>query len=669
MAGPEVKVKVGADTTGLDRGLKTAESRLAMFAKVGAAAGVAAGAAGVAMIALTKASLANIDATTKQARSLGLTTSALQTMSLVAKEAGVQTGQLTSMLGLMQRNISELQDGTKKQTEAFAAMGLSIADLQGLTPDEQFARIATAMEGITDPTEKTAAAMEVFGRSGRAAINMLSGYGARAREAAEFNARFGISVRQDVAEGVERANDAVGRLGMVMEGLGNRMAGAVAPAIERVANGLITFAANVVGAKVTLEDFFGTLERAREMLGEDVFQKLVGNPDLIKDVAPQLERIANEVVDLALVADSAQRALEDMVFELSMIGEEGTAQEISDIADGLREADQQFKNNEISAEQFRERMDDAKKEAERLLEKLGDVDGARFGGVIGGLGSLITKLGEAVNVALELRRALPGTDPATLETVTEGDGSQIGFQPVAGPRVRPRSAPALLGEPDNRSRGGGGGGGKGLKDDLAQRLKILQEGLQTEAETVAAWYEEQNATLIDAKEREMLTEEQYRELRERLEQEHQDRLAGIRSAGNESAVAMALGAGEQILSAVGGMNKKALKMAKVFGAAQALVSTYQGAAEELKKGTFGFASAAAVIAKGLGFVAAIRGVSDSGGGGRGGGGSSGGATAAQPAPMPTQTFIIDAPGFNLESLVMNINEASRRGYRLDLRQA
>ena len=71
------------------------------------------------------------------------------------------------------------------------------------------------------------------------------------------------------------------------------------------------------------------------------------------------------------------------------------------------------------------------------------------------------------------------------------------------------------------------------------------------------------------------------------------------------------------------------------GAAQALISTYQGAAEALKLGfPQNMAAVAAVMAKGLGLVAAIKGVSSSGGGGGAGGGGAGAAAAAAPAQTP-----------------------------------
>jgi len=88
-----------------------------------------------------------------------------------------------------------------------------------------------------------------------------------------------------------------------------------------------------------------------------------------------------------------------------------------------------------------------------------------------------------------------------------------------------------------------------------------------------------------------------------------------------------LSAGEEIANGFGTVNSKMLKTAKIFGAAQALISTYQGAAEALKLPfPANLAAAAKVIATGLGFVGAIKGVS-SGGSGKSSSGYSSGATS------------------------------------------
>jgi hypothetical protein len=208
-----------------------------------------------------------------------------------------------------------------------------------------------------------------------------------------------------------------------------------------------------------------------------------------------------------------------------------------------------------------------------------------------------------------------------------------------------------------------------LADQLEQRLEVLTQGLATEAEVVAQWYEEGQSVLEDALAKGLLTEEEYREQRERLEEEHQKRMNAIKQAGAAADLATVAGAGAEILNAIGENNKKALKLAKVFGAAEALINTYQGASQELKKGGIaGFAAAAAVIAKGIGFVNAIKSVGDNGSTGGGGGGGAASTAASAPA-LPTQTVAINLQGDtfsrgSVEGLLEQIQSQLDRGGRL-----
>lgn len=217
-------------------------------------------------------------------------------------------------------------------------------------------------------------------------------------------------------------------------------------------------------------------------------------------------------------------------------------------------------------------------------------------------------------------------------------------------------APAMLGEEflgGGSSGTSGGGGGNPALDSLINQL-------QTEREILDEWYVESQETLKSASESELQIIGGYNEAKLRLAQEYQDKLAAINGQGNKSQLETFLSGTGEILGAMGAFNDKALRISKAFAAAEALVSTYQGAAAELKKGVFGFATAAAVIAKGLGFVAAIRGISSSGGGSVGGGGR-GSATvpAAAQAATPQTVFIDSIDPDNLYSgqSLINLFEA------------
>jgi hypothetical protein len=679
MALPPLNVKVGADVKGLNKGLGDAQKTIARFATAGVAGATAVGAA---MIGMTKASMANIDVLAKQARSLGLTTNAFQRMALVAEEAGVEAGKLSSMLGLMQRNIVELQSGTQKQVDTFNALGLSLSDLQGLSPDEQFAKIAASLDSITDPAEKTAAAMEVFGRSGRDAINMLNGYGAAAANAEAFQRRFGIAVAQDVAHGVERANDAVGRLGMVMQGLGNQMAGAAAPAIERAANALIDFMGAVIGAKVHLDEFFASAAEAEAILGRDVYNALKGNAAAIVENSNALQELATIYGIVRGPLMSTTDALSAFSDALRFAGMDEAATEMMDLVDQAEALDFQFKNNGISAGEFDEKMQGVISRADDLVLSLRSVSEVGYQGAIRNLGDLRTALVLAAQDAARLVATLPGSGNVTTGTPLQDDGNLLPpgqFAPTTSLRPQMPGVDSLGNFMSAGTSGGGGGGGgtdpnEVLREQMATRLETLMESLMTERETVANWYAEGLELIQNSSDAELDAIGGKQEAIERLEKEHQARLSRIRELGAASDLATVLGAGNEILTAIGQNNEKALRIAKAFGAAEALISAYQGAANALKLPfPKNIAAAASVLAKGIGFVNAIKGVSKGGGsaGASAGGGGAGAAAVAEAPQQQVQSlnFTVMSDPFGIGERVVRqiasqLNEAQRNGNTL-----
>jgi len=237
---------------------------------------------------------------------------------------------------------------------------------------------------------------------------------------------------------------------------------------------------------------------------------------------------------------------------------------------------------------------------------------------------------QAANMKVELEAARDAAMAAAAEFVV-----------MQGLRSRFAGEDALMGMPVTPSgRGGpdtlpgaGGGAGRGAEDT---RLEDLVESLKTERELVEQFRAEGLELLASASEAELEALGGINEAKLRLEEEYQNRLAGIKQKGRETDLSMTLGAGAEVLGALGQFNDKALKLAKVAGAAQALVSTFQGAAEALKLPyPYNLVAAATVAAKGLSLVAAIKGVSSSGGGGAaGGGGTASAASAATPSQSP-----------------------------------
>ena len=182
--------------------------------------------------------------------------------------------------------------------------------------------------------------------------------------------------------------------------------------------------------------------------------------------------------------------------------------------------------------------------------------------------------------------------------------------------------------------GGGGGSGGGGGDG---RLEGLIEQLQTEQELADQFRAEGLAALEAASAQELEVLGGINEAKLRLEQEYQDRLAGIQSIAADSHLSATIGGASSVLAALGAFNDKALKISKVAGAAEAVVNAWRAHNAVLADPTLPWfarvPTALGILASGLKAVSAINSTGSGGGGGSAGG--SAGAAAA--APVASQS--------------------------------
>jgi len=178
------------------------------------------------------------------------------------------------------------------------------------------------------------------------------------------------------------------------------------------------------------------------------------------------------------------------------------------------------------------------------------------------------------------------------------------------------------------------------QESITKRLEMLTVGWGTEEEKLAAHLIKNQDLITQARAKEVIDDETHKILMLGAEEEYQKKMENLRMAGMNSA----LTATGEVFSAMGRVvqagGKKNVRMAKMFGIAEAIIATMVAANKAMAvSATAGpaaaFAAWAAVAAKGLAAVAAIRSVNESGGGGgggsaagAGGGGGSGAASAA-----------------------------------------
>lgn len=142
------------------------------------ALGIAAGVASGAMVAVGLAEFelaeraAGIGAQLNDmSEKTGIAVPALSNLGGAAQIAGFSLDQVSNAIFMFQRNMAE---GGDKFATGLNRIHVSLEELKSETPDQQFLTIASAIKGIEDPSQKAAAAMELFGRQGRDLLPLLS---------------------------------------------------------------------------------------------------------------------------------------------------------------------------------------------------------------------------------------------------------------------------------------------------------------------------------------------------------------------------------------------------------------------------------------------------------------------------------------------------------------
>ena len=235
-----IEVKFSADTSDLDKGIASAGSKIQNFGKMAAIglAGMAAAAAagGVALGALTRQAINFADEIGKTAQKIGMTSESLSRLEYAAKLSDISLGQLQVGLGQLSKNMQAGDD-------AFAALGISVTNSQGLLrgTEEVLLDVAERFAGMEDGAGKTALAMQIFGRSGADLIPFLNaGRDGIAQLTSEAD-RFGLTISTQTSKAAEGFNDNLTRLGGVLTGLANKISERSAPAMKNLTDRFIKF--------------------------------------------------------------------------------------------------------------------------------------------------------------------------------------------------------------------------------------------------------------------------------------------------------------------------------------------------------------------------------------------------------------------------------------------
>ena len=358
------------DSKKFDKGIgKAKESAGGLLSKFG---GLTAGATalGGVLAVIGKRFIDNADKIAKMSRTLGVSIQFLSGMEHTAKLTGTSLDVVDRTLGLLARNIVDANNGVGEATSQFKALGIRLHKENGQLKDtdEVLLELADKFSQLPDSTVKTAAAMKLFGRSGKDLIPLLNegaaGLGAMHAEAEGL----GLILSDEGALSAEAFNDAMTRLSGAFGGLATAI---INTGIIEVFTDLIEGAAKVVTAFVDLGRFIGSYIKTTDQLkGADagvveeqkkVAKQIVVNQDLLSSLTASQKENTDATKENTLNYEMFITELEDVSFALLEFPEQYTRVAQAAITSGEMKTD-------ALAEQFLEDITNQRAATKAMLE-------------------------------------------------------------------------------------------------------------------------------------------------------------------------------------------------------------------------------------------------------------------------------------------------------------
>jgi hypothetical protein len=249
MAGDSIKFNASLNTAAFESGAKklggvaaSAASGISQhFGKIAmAVAGITAAFLGVRAAAQSfHAAIAMGGQLNDLSARTGETAGNLAILQRAFQNAGAGAEAVGPTINRLQRAIVEAGEGSKTYANAFQKLGLDLNDLKTKTPTEQLRAVAEAIKGIKNPSDQTAIAMQILGRSGGELMPLLKAMGGEFdRAGQQLGSLPGIIDRTN--EHLDRIGDnfkAIGEKGKeFMVGLLEKLAPGLADLTDRLAN-------------------------------------------------------------------------------------------------------------------------------------------------------------------------------------------------------------------------------------------------------------------------------------------------------------------------------------------------------------------------------------------------------------------------------------------------
>lgn len=274
--------------------------------------------------AMIKSSIDSADALDEMAQRTGIAVESLSLLVPAAELSAVSTEKFEAGLKRLATGMLEAATGSETSAQKFGALGVAVQNQDGTLRDSEqvLLDLADRFKAMPDGAEKAALAVDIFGKAGAEMIPFLNqgrdGIGALKQEAAEL----GLQLSADTAAQAGNFNDALDKLKLATQSIGNQIIASLLPALNDMAGGMVesakqggTLRTILDGAVLVLKTLalgIATVGKAFVALGEAIgggvaaaVEALKGNTDGAKAIIADLKgSLIQRLDELASFRDS-----------------------------------------------------------------------------------------------------------------------------------------------------------------------------------------------------------------------------------------------------------------------------------------------------------------------------------------------------------------------------
>ncbi|MEW5882539.1 MAG: phage tail protein, partial [Pseudomonadota bacterium] len=191
--------------------------------------------------AMIKSSIDSADALDEMAQRTGIAVESLSLLVPAAELSAVSTEKFEAGLKKLATGMLEAATGSEASAQKFAALGVAVQNQDGTLRDSEqvLLDLADRFQAMPDGAEKAALAVDIFGKAGAEMIPFLNqgreGIGALKQEAAEL----GLQLSADTAAQAGNFNDALDKLKLATQSIGNQIVASLLPALNDMAGGMV----------------------------------------------------------------------------------------------------------------------------------------------------------------------------------------------------------------------------------------------------------------------------------------------------------------------------------------------------------------------------------------------------------------------------------------------